>query len=468
MSRVTDFDDVYAGSRDRLLLQLYAYCGRCRRGRRRAQRGVHHREPPLASRRLARERRRLAPATRGTPPRRPARGREPARRVGRPSQQNARLLATLARARPDQPPAAHRAPPRQPGPVCRRPRGRPHRRRRRAGPRPGVVGPAQQGRGHDARRPAGRAVPARATTSTGLDAGTGQVAAPRRGATSLRGGRPRRRRGRRDRRRRRDARCIAAARRRPGRGPPPDDHRPTTTHDADGPSAEARPERTCSRPPRSPDVDVAAGAGWRVLPSTSPPTDDQRVRRLPVQAADNPPPNSSWVRDFATGSGAAPQPASAGAPARSRPRSRRIRAYRQIIAGFALCEGHQLRRLLAGRACSATAPTSSGCSSPASAAPWSRTSSSRRPARPSPSSPSMSPAGEPSALSPPELVELAGSAVNQVCSEVAGGCAFPPYTDHRASGHRPTRRPAASCRSWTCRWCPGVLAAVGRHRSRRG
>ena len=39
-----------------------------------------------------------------------------------------------------------------------------------------------------------------------------------------------------------------------------------------------------------------------------------------------------------------------------------------------------------------------------------------------------SPSGRASALSPSQIVRLAGTAVDRVCSETAGGCAFPPYT----------------------------------------
>jgi hypothetical protein len=104
-----------------------------------------------------------------------------------------------------------------------------------------------------------------------------------------------------------------------------------------------------------------------------------------------------------------------------------IRAYRQILAGFGLCAGHQLvdysrvgvlgershfvrlvKPGLRGSVVESVVISESGPAVTVLSA--------------------TSPAGEPSALSPPEVVKLAASTVDEVCTEVAGGCAYPPYT----------------------------------------
>ena len=94
MSRVTDFEDVYAGSRDRLLLQLYAYCGNAAAADDALNEAFitasHHWHRVASLESIdgwLRQRavRRLDGRLRSEPP----------GRVGRPSPQNARLLATL-------------------------------------------------------------------------------------------------------------------------------------------------------------------------------------------------------------------------------------------------------------------------------------------------------------------------------------------------------------------------------------
>lgn len=170
---------------------------------------------------------------------------------------------------------------------------------------------------------------------------------------------------------------------------------------------------------------VDVDAVWQVVP-TRPAPPSISVYGDCVQAVDNPPPNSSWIRDFTTGT----------VPDRSRVRQvlqlaptdvEARRAYRQIIAGYGLCEGHQLVDYARVR------PLGEGAEFVRLLEPQ-RAGSMVENVVISQSGPVVSvvyvtsPAGTASALSPGQVVRLAGAAVNRVCSEVGGGCAFPPYT----------------------------------------
>jgi len=155
-----------------------------------------------------------------------------------------------------------------------------------------------------------------------------------------------------------------------------------------------------------------------------------------VQAADNPPPATSWVRNFAGGGNRLRQVLQL-APSTIEA----IRSYRQVLAGFALCRGHQLLdfsrvgllgershlvRLLqphpGGSVVENVVISQSG-----SAVSFVSV---------------VSAPGAPAALNPTQTLRLAGWAVNRMCSETASGCAFPPYpvTEQRpppdATAHR--------------------------------
>jgi DNA-directed RNA polymerase specialized sigma24 family protein len=423
LSRVTDFDDVYVASRDRLLLQLYAYCGDADAAADALNEAFinasqhWHRVAALDSvdgwlrRRAVRrldDRVRTGAAGRG----------------GQPNRPNARMLAALAaldrtsrrllivRRLDDVPlPAAARE----------------------VGLTPGAAEQALarattvlHGRGVDT-TPAGfrselvrlgddlggvQAVPARKLLRAGTRrrrAAAGLVAVVVVAVAATAG---------------------AAAVSRPGSSTPGVGHvttTPPTTQPTSTPPTVPSPELGQSSLLTASQVtivDAEPTARWHVLPPGAAPIDTS-VYGDCVQAAVNPPPASSWVRDFLTGS----------PPGRTRLRQvlqlapsdiEATRAYQQIVAGFGLCGGHQLldysrvgrlgersqaiRLLRPGIGGSVVENVVVSQSGPAVTVLF-----------------ASGPAGRPSALSPPEMVKLAGAAINRVCSETASGCAFPPY-----------------------------------------
>jgi len=418
LSRVTDFDDTYAESRDRLLLQLYAYCGDAdaaddalNEAFITASRHWQRLKAPETLHPWLRERavRRLAGPLR-TQPHAGAR---------QPSRQNARLLATLGKLDPtsrhllivrrlDDVDLASAA--REVGLTT----GAAEQSLARASSalhgngvdttpaalRAGLTRLGDDLEGLDASTPkslrrAGSRRRYAATTLLGL-----ALIAVAAGAGTLAASRP-----------------LASV---PGTIP--------------SPTTPVTPTTPTVPPPQLGDGYLLTGdqvsradvnARWRTLPAGSPPTTGS-VYGDCVQAAVNPPPDTAWIRDFATGAG------------RTRSRLRQVlqlapsdaeakRAFRQILAGFSICEGHQLVdysrvRVLGERTyfIRLLAPGSGGSmvenvviseSGPAVTV-LSTTSPSERA----------------SALSPSQIVRLAGTAVDRVCSETAGGCALPPYT----------------------------------------
>lgn len=178
---------------------------------------------------------------------------------------------------------------------------------------------------------------------------------------------------------------------------------------------------------------AAARTGWRALATPSQ-AGTTSVYGDCIQAALNPPPRTVWLRDFSA------------APGPSRGRLRQVlqlapsdaeanRASRQIITGFSLCEGHQLvdySRVSGlgdrGHLVRLRVP-----------APGGTRLQSLVVARSGPVVVvllAQSPPGKSAALSPTQIVRLAGTAVDLVCSRSGGGCASPPYT---ITGRAPLR-----------------------------
>lgn len=215
--------------------------------------------------------------------------------------------------------------------------------------------------------------------------------------------------------------------------------RPLATQPATTPPTSTSPAPTTPTP-SAPRFDAAylltadqlssAGAsdGWRARPATPPPTSTSVYGEC-LQAAVNPPPRAVWVRDFTTDPGSPRgrlrqvlQLAPSGAEA--------TRAFRQIITGFSLCEGHQLvdysRVLVIGDRASLIRlriPEPGGTRLASVVVAESGAAVTVLLAQ--------SPPGKPGAFGPTQLLRLAGTAVDAVCSESGGGCASPPYTISR-------------------------------------
>ncbi len=171
-------------------------------------------------------------------------------------------------------------------------------------------------------------------------------------------------------------------------------------------------------------VSTAAGTPWVVLPVAPPPV-SASVYGDCVLAADNPPPDSSWIRVFTP---AGPQTgrwlrqvmllAPSDAEAK--------RAYKQAVAGFAACAGHQLVDFATAddlgdqaRIVTLRLPSSGGAvaqtvviakSGPAVVVLL-----------------AQSAAGTAVPLSPGRLVFLTAAALDHMCARHVGRCPAPPY-----------------------------------------
>jgi DNA-directed RNA polymerase specialized sigma24 family protein len=424
LSRVTDFDEVYTGARDRLLLQLYAYCGNADAADDALNEAFinasHHWHRVNSSDTVegwlrGRAVRRLDGRVRALPQ----------RRAGEPSRANARLLAVLGALDPTT-------------------------RRLLIVRRLGDLDMSTAAREVGLTDGAAEQALARATlalhgngidtTPAGLHAGlhalredlTGVHAVPARGL---------RRAGARRRYAAGGLVAVLVVGVAAGSGALAAASHPVTSPPTSTPTPSTGP--TTSPPPTMPPPHLDesallsaeqishadAHADWRVVPSRTPP--ETSVYGECVQAADNPPPNGSWIRDFTTGT----------VPKRSRLRQvvqlapsliEANRAYRQIVSGFGLCEGRQLadfarvrplgdrsqliRLLQPNRAGSSVENVLVSVSGPAVVFLSVR-----------------SPAGVSAALSLAQLTAVAGQAVDRVCTEAGGGCSFPPYkvTDAR-------------------------------------
>lgn len=174
-------------------------------------------------------------------------------------------------------------------------------------------------------------------------------------------------------------------------------------------------------------VSVVAGGGdaaWNVTPSTSTPPNTS-VYGACVQAADNPPPDTRWIRDF-DGPGKAAASHLRQVLQLAPSEAEATRSFQQIVDGFTLCTGHQLV----------------GFSDVASLGQRTKVVDLRLPSTDGPvteyvvvaqSGPAVtflsavSSPTRPSDVTTSELVELAGNSVNEVCTETTSPCAFPPY-----------------------------------------
>jgi len=184
---------------------------------------------------------------------------------------------------------------------------------------------------------------------------------------------------------------------------------------------------------------------WRQLPPiTTPPSESVYGGDGCVQAADNPPPGSSWSRDFASGGAAGARLRQVLQLAPSQIEA--TRAYHQVVDGFTGCVGHQLLAFSRVRGLGARAhlirlhqPRTAGALTEVilvtrtGAAVSVLVLTSR--------------ATDAAAVTSPQLVRAGGSTVNGICADVEGPCGAAPYRLVRAD---PPPDPSA----------PGFLSVV--------
>lgn len=171
-------------------------------------------------------------------------------------------------------------------------------------------------------------------------------------------------------------------------------------------------------------VAAAAGSAWRPLPPVVR-TPDATVYGDCVPASDNPPPSSSWIREFAA-------PGDDAAPGRLRQvlqlapsEGEATRSLRGVVSAFAACAGTQLLSYEGvavvgdrARLVDLRLPGPNGPVEERVAVARSNRAVVVLVARSGPGVVAVSAA---------QLARLAAAGVNQVCGRSAGGCAFAPY-----------------------------------------
>lgn len=212
-----------------------------------------------------------------------------------------------------------------------------------------------------------------------------------------------------------------------GAPPPPSSPIATTPQTPTTPSSGPSPTPVHIGPAQlltAQQASAAAGIAWRPLPPVKR-APDATVYGDCVPASDNPPPSSSWIREFAA-------PGDDAAPGRLRQvlqlapsEGEATRSLRGVVSAFAACAGHQLLSYEGvavvgdrARLVDLRLPGPNGPVDERVAVARSSRAVVVLVARSGPGSVAASPA---------QLGRLAAAAVNQVCGRSAGGCAFAPY-----------------------------------------